>query len=148
MNFLNHETQLALRLADPNSCLLLTSVFHNSFDVIIGFTRLFYQWTRFKTQFYAITSLYEGFSKCYSSAGWKLPHVKVSSGATYAVGRRRTRPRAIPLAMTKISRIDGLPFFLTQDAPRAASPPELRYKSILLLTQNNNCHCEIKNACN
>ena len=41
MNFLNHETQLALRLADPNSCLLLRLIFYNSFDVIIGFTRLF-----------------------------------------------------------------------------------------------------------
>ena len=43
VNFLNHERQLALRLADPSSCLLLTSVFYNSFDVIIGFTRLFNQ---------------------------------------------------------------------------------------------------------
>ena len=43
----------------------------------------------------------------------------MSSGATYAVRRRRTRPRAISLALTKISRIDGLPFFLTHGALRA-----------------------------
>ena len=50
----------------------------------------------------------------------KLLHVKTSSGATYAaVGRRRTRQRAIPLAVTKISRIDGLPFFLTHGALRS-----------------------------
>ena len=45
---------------------------------------------------------------------------------TYAVGRRRTRPRAIPLALTKISRIDGLPFFLTHGALRARTAR--RYK--------------------
>ena len=44
----------------------------------------------------------------------------MSSGATY-VRRRRTRPRAIPLALTKISRIDGLPFFLTHGALGARS---------------------------
>ena len=56
----------------------------------------------------------------------KLLHVKMSSGATYAVRRmpyavrrRRTRPRAIPLALTKISRIDRLPCFLTHGALRA-----------------------------
>ena len=32
--------------------------------------------------------------------------------------------------MTKISHIDRLPFFLTQDAPRAAAPPELRYYAL------------------
>ena len=62
MNFLNLETQLALRLADPNSCLLLRLIFYNSFDVIIGFTRPFSQWTRFKTQFYTTSSLYEDFN--------------------------------------------------------------------------------------
>ena len=56
----------------------------------------------------------------------KLLHVKMSSGATYAVGRH-TRPRAIPLALTKISRIDGLPNFLTHGAPRAFGV-ELRCK--------------------
>ena len=55
-----------------------------------------------------------------------LLHVKMSSGATYAVRRRRTRPRAIPLALTKISRIDRLPFFLTHGALRARA--ERRYK--------------------
>ena len=40
--------------------------------------------------------------------------------------RRHAHPLAIPLALTKISRIDGLPYFLTQDAPRAAAPPELK----------------------
>ena len=51
----------------------------------------------------------------------KLLHVKMSSGATpHAV---RTRPRAIPQALTKNFRIDGLPCFLTQDTPRAAAPP-------------------------
>ena len=45
--------------------------------------------------------------------------VRRCSFITTAVGRRRTRPRAIPLALTKISRIDGLPFFLTHGALRA-----------------------------
>lgn len=44
------------------------------------------------------------------------------------LGRRRTRPRAIQLAIAKISRIDRLPYFPTHGAPRAASPLELRYK--------------------
>ena len=50
----------------------------------------------------------------------------MSSGATYAVRRmpyavrrRRTRPRAIPLTLKKISRIDRLPCFLTHGALRA-----------------------------
>ena len=43
----------------------------------------------------------------------------MSSWATYAVGRRSTRPRAILLALTKISRIDGLPFFPTHCTLRA-----------------------------
>ena len=57
----------------------------------------------------------------------KLLPVKMSSGATY-VGRRRTRPRAIPLALTKISRIDGLSNFFTHGAPRAFGV-KLRYNS-------------------
>ena len=36
----------------------------------------------------------------------------------YAVRRRRTRLRAIPLALTKISRIERLPFFPTHGALR------------------------------
>ena len=35
--------------------------------------------------------------------------------------------RTYPDVMTKIPRIDGLTYFLTHSAPRAASPPELRY---------------------
>ena len=55
----------------------------------------------------------------------KLHHVKMSSGATYAVGLRRTRPRAIPPASTKISRIDGLSLFLTHGPTGARAAPLL-----------------------
>ena len=79
---------------------------------------------RFKTQFHAIVSLvrlrrlFQTTNK-QDRAQRKLLHVKISSGATYAVRRRRTRPRAIPLALTKIFRIVRLPFFLTHGALRA-----------------------------
>ena len=42
MNYLNHETQLALHLADPKNCLLVKLIL-KSFEVITGFTRLFNQ---------------------------------------------------------------------------------------------------------
>ena len=72
------------------------------------------------SQFHAIVSLVGKTFQTANKQGRaerKLLHVKMSSGATYAV--RRTRPRAIPLALTKISRIDRLPFFLTHGALRA-----------------------------
>ena len=133
MNFMNHETQLDLRLAGSKEFgLLLKLILYTSFEVITGFLCPFNRRIRFKTQFHAIVSLVE---KAFQEANKqgraerKLLHVKMSSGATYAVRRvrrtpyavrrRRTRPRAIPLALTKISRIDRLPFFLTHGALRA-----------------------------
>ena len=119
---MNHETQLDLRLAGSKEFgLLLKLIFCTSFEVITGFPRPFSQINQFKTQFHAIVSLVEKTFQTANNQGRadrKLPHVKMSSGATYAVGRRRTRPRAIPLDLTKISRIDGLPFFLTHGALR------------------------------
>ena len=101
-------------------------MFYNSFEVIARFPRRFNQRNQFKTQFHAIVSLVEKTFQTANKQGRaerKLLHVKMSSGGTYAVGRRHTRARAIQLALTKISRIDGLPYFLTQDAPRPAAPP-------------------------
>ena len=92
------------------------------------FPCLFNQRTRFKTQFHDILSLVEKTLQTANKPGRaerKLLHVKMSSGATYSVSRC-TRPRAIPLALTKIFRIDGLPNFLTYGAPRAFGA-ELRY---------------------
>ena len=129
MNFTNHETQLDLRLAGSKEFgLLLKLIFYNSFEVITGFPRLFNQRTRFKTQFHDIVSLVEKTLETANRQGRaerKLLHVKMSSRAT-CVGRRRTHPRAIPLALTKISCTDGLPNFLTHGAPRAFGA-ELRY---------------------
>ena len=127
MNSMNHETQLDLRLAGSKEFgLPLKLIFYNSFEVITRFPLPFNQRNRltFKTQFHAIVSLVEKTFQTANKKGRaerKLLHVKMSSGATpYAV---RTRPRAILLALTKIFRIDGLPYFLTHDAPRAAAPP-------------------------
>ena len=116
---MNHETQLDLRLAGSKEFgLLLKLILYTSFEVITGCP--FNRRIRFKTQFHAIVSLVEKTFQTANKQGRaerKLLHVKMSSGATYAV--RRTRPRAIPLALTKISRIDRLPFFLTHGALRA-----------------------------
>ena len=139
MNFMNHETQLDLRLAGSKEFgLLLKLILYASFEVITGFLCPFNRRIRFKSQFHAIVSLVEKTFQTANKQGRaerKLLHVKKSSGATYAVRRmpyavrlsptpyavrlRRTRPRAIPLALTKISRIDRLPFFLTHGALRA-----------------------------
>ena len=123
MNFMNHETQLDLRLAGSKGFgLLLKLIFYTSFEVITGFLCPFNRRIRFKTQFHAIVSLVEKTFQTANKQGRaerKLLHVKMSSGATYAV--RRTRPRTIPLALTKISRIDMLPFFLTHGALRACA---------------------------
>ena len=127
MNFMNNETQLDLRLAGSKEFgLLLKLILYTSFEVITGFLCPFNRRIRFKTQFHAIVSLVEETFQTANKQGRaerKLLHVKMSSGAThavrrmpYAVRRRRTRPRAIPLALTKISRIDRLPFFLTHGA--------------------------------
>ena len=125
--FTNHETQLDLLLAGSERSRLAVEIkFYSSFEVITGFPRLFNLRTRFKAQLHAIVSLVEKTFQTANKQGRakrKSPHIKMSSGATFAVRRRRTRPRAIPLALTKISRIDGLPYFLTQDAPRATAPP-------------------------
>ena len=141
MNFMNHETQLDLRLAGSKEFgLLLKLILYTSFEVITGFLCPFNQRIRFKTQFHAIVSLVEKTFQTANKQGRaerKLLHVKMSSGATYAVPRmpyavrrkpyavrlRRTRPRAIPLALTKISPIDRLPFFLTHGALSARGTP-------------------------
>ena len=137
MNFMNHETQLDLRLNGSKEFgLLFKLIFYNSFEVITRFPRPFNQRNQFKTQFHAIVSLVEKTFRTANKQGRaerKLLHVKMSSGAAYAVGRRLTRPRAIPLAFTKIFRIDGLPYFLTQDALRAAAPPGAPLKTVLWL---------------
>ena len=129
MNFMNHETQLDLRLAGSKGFgLLLKLILYTSFEVITGFLCPFNRRIRFKTQFHAIVSLVEKTFQTANKQGRaerKLLHVKMSSRATYAV--RRTRP----LALTKISRIDRLPFFLTHGALRAQAlraRVERRYK--------------------
>ena len=112
---MNHETQLDLRLAGSKEFgLLLKLILYTFFEVITGFLCPFNRRIRFKTQFHAIVSLVEKTFQTANKQGRakrKLLHVKMSSGATCAVRRtpyavRRTRPRAIPLALTKISRID------------------------------------------
>ena len=127
MNSMNHETELDLRLNGSKEFgLLFKLIFYNSFEVINRFPRPFNQRNQFKTQFHAIVSLVEKTFQTANKQGRaerKLLHVKMSSGATYAVGCRRMRPRAIPLACTKIFRIDGLPYFLTQDALQVAVLP-------------------------
>ena len=123
MNFMNHETQLDLRLAGSKEFgLFLKLILYTSFEVITGFLCPFNRIIRFKTQFHAIVSLVGKTFQTANKQGRaerKFLHVKLSSEATYAVRRRRTRPRAIPLVLTKISRIDRLPFFLTHGALRA-----------------------------
>ena len=121
MNFMNHETQLDLRLAGSKEFgLFLKLILYTSFEVITGFLCPFNRRIRFKAQFHAIVSLVE---KTFQTA---IKQAK--SGATYAVRRmpyavrrRRTRPRDSPLALTKISPIDRLPFFLTHGALRASA---------------------------
>ena len=120
-----HEPRNATRFAPGRIQRIRLAVKINLlYEVITRFSRPFNQTNRFKTQFHAIVTLVEKTFQTANKKGRaerKLLHVKMSSGATpYAV---RTRPRAILLALTKISRIDGLPYFLTQDAPRAAAPP-------------------------
>ena len=111
---MNHETQLDLHLAGSKEFgLLLKLIFYTSFEVVTGFPRPFNQRNRFRLNF---TLLYRWLKRLFKQltskgAEKKLLRVKMSSGATYAVGCRCTCPRAIPLALTKISRIDGLPIF-------------------------------------
>ena len=152
MNFMSHETQLDLRLAGYKEFgLLLKLILYTSFEVITGFLCPFNRRIRFKTQFHAIVSLVEKTFQTANKQGrakGKLLHVKMSSGATYAVRRMpyavgRTRPRAIPLALTKISRIDRLPFFLTHGVlrTRSATINYLRRKfsrAIMITNQEKN----------
>ena len=120
---MNHEMQLNLRLAGSKEFgLLLKLILYTSFEVITGFLCPFNRRIRFKTQFHAIVSLVEKTFQTANKQGRverKLLHVKMSSGATYAVRRTRMRPRAIPFASTKISHIDRLPVFLTHGALHA-----------------------------
>ena len=92
MNFMNHETQLDLRLAGSKEFgLLLKLILYTSFEVITGFLCPFNRRIRFKTQFHAIVSLVEKTFQTANKQGRaerKLLHVKMSSGATYA--ERRT----------------------------------------------------------
>ena len=139
MNSINHETQLDLSLnATREFGLLFKLIFHNSFEVITRFPHPFNQRSQFKTQFHAFVSLVEKTFQTANKQGraeQKLLHAKMSSGVTYAVGQRRTHPRAILLAVIKIFHIDGLPYFLPQDAPKAAAPPgaPLQYNTLLTL---------------
>ena len=86
MNFMNHETQLDLRLAGSKEFgLPLKLIFYNSFEVITGFPRPFNQRNRFKTQFHATVSLVEKTFQTANKQGRaerKLLHVKMLSGAT------------------------------------------------------------------
>ena len=120
---MKHETECDLRPAGSKDYgLLLKLNFYRSFEVITGFLCPFNQRIRFKTQFHAIVLLVEKTFQTANKQGravQKLLCVKMSSGATYVVRHRGTRLRAIPLPLTKISRIDGLPFFLTCGALRA-----------------------------
>ena len=89
---MNHETQLNLRLAGSTEFgLLLKLIFYNSFEVITRFPRPFKQINPFKTQFCAIVSLVKKTFQTADKQGraeGKLLHIKMLSGATYAVGRR------------------------------------------------------------
>ena len=124
--------------------LLLKLILYTSFEVITGFLCPFNRRIRFKTQFHAIVSLVEKTFQTANKQGRaerKLLHVKMSSGPTY-VDRRRTRPRAIPLALTKISGIDRLPFFLTHGALRARAlraRAERRYNGFATWPLNFRC---------
>ena len=96
MNFMNHETQLDLRLAGSKEFgLLLKLILYTSFEVITGFLCPFNRRIQFKTQFHAIVSLVEKTFQTANKQGRaerKLFHVKLSSGATYAV---RCTPYAV-----------------------------------------------------
>ena len=96
MNFMNHETLLDLRLAGSKGFgLLLKLIFYTSFEVITGFLCPFNQRIRFKTQFHAIVSLVEKTFQTANKQGRaerKLLHIKMSSGATYAVRRTPYAP--------------------------------------------------------
>ena len=89
---MNHETQLDLRLAGSKEFgLLLKLILYTAFEVITGFLCPFNRRIRFKTQFHAIVSLVEETFQTANKQGRaerKLLHVKMSSGATYAVVRR------------------------------------------------------------
>ena len=116
---MNHKTQLDLRLAGSKQFgLLLKLDFHVLLTKEIGLDSI---------SRYRIVSLVEKTFQTANKQGCserKLLHVKMSSGATYAaVGHTRTCPRAILLALTKISRIDGLPFFLTHGVLRTRGAP-------------------------
>ena len=122
MSFMNHETQLDLRLAGSKELLslLLKLILYTSFEVITGFLCPFNRRIRFKIQFHAIVSpvRLRGLCKQLTS---KVALRKITSCKNVIWGdvrRRSTRPRGIPLALTKISRIDRLPFFLTHGALR------------------------------
>ena len=92
MNSMNHETQLDLRLNGSKEFgLLFKLIFYKSFEVITRFPHPFNQRNQFKTQFHAIVPLAEKTFRTANKQGRaerKLLHVKMSSGATYAVGRR------------------------------------------------------------
>ena len=102
MNFMNHEKQLDLRLAGSKEFgLLLKLILYTSFEVITGFLCPFNRRIRFKTQFHAIVSLVEKTFQTANKQGRaerKLLHVKMSSGATYAVRRTPDRSQK-PLSM-------------------------------------------------
>ena len=78
MNFMNHETQLDLRVAGSKEFgLLLKVILYTSFEVITGFLCPFNRRIRFKTQFHAIVSLVEktfqtAVKERFSSRGIKL----------------------------------------------------------------------------
>ena len=78
----------SIRLAVEIKC-------YNSFEVITGFPRPFNQKTRFKAQFHAIVSLVEKTLISANKQGRtkrKLLHVKMLSGAMYAIGARAREP--------------------------------------------------------
>ena len=91
MNFMNHETQLDLRLAGSKKFgLLLKLILCTAFEVTTGFLCPFNRRIRFQTQCHAIVSLVEKTFETANKQGRaerKLLHVKMSSGATYAVRR-------------------------------------------------------------
>ena len=101
MNSMNHETQVDLRPAGPKKFgLLLKLIFYNSSEVITRFPRPFNQRNKFKTQFHAIVSLLRRLffqtANKQGRAERKLLHVKMSSGATYAVGARARESFRLP----------------------------------------------------
>ena len=99
---MNHETQLDLRLAGSKEfSLLLKLILYTSFEVITGFLCPFNRRIRFKSQFHAIVSLVDKTFQTANEQGraeQKLLHVKMSSGATYAV---RSAVRRTPYAVRR-----------------------------------------------